>query len=260
MAADRSGDPQDATKRIGFLYPVRDPLSPAHWSGTPASLASGLRSLGFDIVPIPYHLPPIVRHAVFVLSNAHGRGAVAARSPLKAGVAPGFSLAGSCEPSRIDALLAMGTDLYDLPRVVPDALPVATYDDGTFALFMRHPESPARRHGFPEPEIRQWAARQAAAARRATACCVSTRWAAASLIDDYGVPTRNVACGRDRPSATPVRSPRDWSSPRLLFVGVDWEQQERRHGAAGIRSPPCRTTGGHARRRRSTIPASISRA
>jgi glycosyltransferase involved in cell wall biosynthesis len=225
MAADRSGDPQDATKRIGFLYPVRDPLSPAHWSGTPASLASGLRALGFDIVPIPYHLPPIVRHAVFVLSNAHGRGAVAARSPLKAGVRSRVLARGLQRAQPIDALLAMGTDLYDLPRVVPDALPVATYDDGTFALYRRHPESPARRHGFPESEIRQWAARQAAAARRATACCVSTRWAASSLIDDYGVPTRNVHVvgigHRPRPSALP----RDWSSPRLLFVGVGWEQK-----------------------------------
>jgi glycosyltransferase involved in cell wall biosynthesis len=54
---------------------------------------------------------------------------------------------------------------------------------------------------------------------------VSTRWAASSLIDDYGVPARNVHVvgigHRPRPSAVP----RNWSSPRLLFVGVGWEQK-----------------------------------
>ena len=212
-------------KRIGFLYPFRDPLSPANWSGTPASLASGLRALGVEVVPIPYHLPPIVRHAVFVLSNAHGRGAVASRSPFKASVRSRVLARRLLRAQPLDALLALGTDLYELSRVVPAGLPVATYDDGTFALYMRHPESPARRHGFSQSEIRLWAARQAAAARRATACCVSTRWAASSLIDDYGVPARNVHVVGIGHRPRPVPLHRDWSTPRFLFVGVGWEQK-----------------------------------
>ncbi len=212
-------------KRIGFLYPERDPLSPAHWSGTPAALACGLESLGLDIVPIAYHLPPVVRHAVFAVSNLHGRGAVADASPVKFSMRSRILARRLVEAQPLDALLAMGTDQYDLRRVVPHSLPIVTYDDGTFALFLRHPESPARQSGFPEPEIRRWAARQASAARWATACCVSTQWAAASLIDDYGIPTRKVHVvgigHRPRPSALD----RDWSYPRLLFVGVDWERK-----------------------------------
>lgn len=209
-------------KRIGFLFPERDPLSPVHWSGTPASLASGLQELGLEIVPIGYHLPPVARHAVFALSNLHGRGAVAYASPVKVSARTRVLARRLEQAQPLDALLALGTDQYDLVRVVPDSLPTATYDDGTFAQFMRHPESDPRRNGFPGREVHRWASLQAAAARRASACCVSTRWAAASMIDDYGVPARNVhvvGMGH-RPRRCSVD--RDWSRPRLLFVGVDW--------------------------------------
>ena len=144
-------------------------------------------------------------------SNLHGRGAVADASPVKFSMRSRILARRLVEAQPLDALLAMGTDQYDLRRVVPHSLPIVTYDDDTFALFLRHPESPARQSGFPEPEIRRWAARQASAARWATACCVSTQWAAASLIDDYGIPTLEGACGRHRPPTAPVRA-----GPRLV--------------------------------------------
>lgn len=219
--------------RIGLLYPERDPLSPAHWSGIPASLAAGLRSLGIEVVPIGYHLPPVARHAVFALSAMHGRGAVAHASPVKFATRSRVLARRLARAKALDAVIAMGTDQYDLGAIVPDSLPVATYDDGTFSLYMRHPESDARRNGFPEGELRRWAARQAVAARRATACCVSTRWAAESVIDDYLVPAGKVhvvGIGH-RPRACPPG--RDWSSPRLLFVGADWD---RKNGAVVLRA------------------------
>ena len=121
------------------------------------------------------------------------------------------------------AIVALGTDLYDLDRVVPTSLPVATYDDGTFALFMRHPDSDLRRNRFPAREVGRWSARQAIAARRATACCVSTRWAAVSMVEDYGVePDRVHIVGMGHRPRHFGHQQREWSDPRFLFVGVDW--------------------------------------
>jgi glycosyltransferase involved in cell wall biosynthesis len=213
-------------QRIGFLYPEPEPLSAINWSGTPRSLAIGLGSLGLEVVPVAYRLPAPVRYAVTALSYTHGRGAVARASPMRASVrarvlARELTRAQRAQP--LDALLAMGTDLYELDRVVPANLPVATYDDGTFALFMTHPDSDLRRNHFPEREVRRWSIRQANAARRATACCVSTSWAANSMIEDYGIPTKKVhIVGMGHHPRAVGDNVRDWSSPRFLFVGVEW--------------------------------------
>src|SRR4051794_10405010 len=174
--------------RVGMLYPERDPASPVHWSGTPHGLFKGLKSQGIEVVPIGYHLPPIVRHAVFTLSHTRGRrGAVAYAAPIKAAARSRVLARNVRCALPLDGLIAMGTDYYDLSRVVPSGLPVATYDDGNFALFMRYAHSDLRQNGFPEHEVRQWCVRQAIAARVATACCVPTTWAANSMVSDYGV-------------------------------------------------------------------------
>ena len=132
------------------------------------------------------------------------------------------------------AVVAMGTDQYDLGRVIVGATPVATYDDGTFALYARHKDSELSRRGYPLDEVARWADLQAKACRRASACCVTTQWAARSMIDDYGVPKSRVhvvGMGH-RPRSAPPGG-RDWSVPRLLFVGIDWE---RKNGAAVVQA------------------------
>ena len=149
-------------RRIGFLYPEPVPLSPAHWSGTPHSLAAGLRALELDVVPVPYRLPRMLRHGVTLLSYTHGRGAVARGAPVKTWVRSRTLAAEALRALPLEALVALGTDLYELARVVPPGVPVATYDDGTFALYMSHPESDVRRNAFPEREVQRWAAHRRA--------------------------------------------------------------------------------------------------
>jgi glycosyltransferase involved in cell wall biosynthesis len=211
--------------RIGLLYPTSDPVSPGNWSGTPFGLFEGLRAQGARVVPVPLLLPGPVRLGVAAASRLGSfRPAVAHRSGLYAD-ARTVALARSLHRARpLDALLAMDTELYDLPRVLAgSALPVATYDDGTFALFLTHPDSDVRREGFPPAAVRRWAARQARACRVAQVCCLSTSWARQSVIDDYQVAAdrvRVVGMGH-RPRVLPGPG-RDHSSPRYLFVGIDW--------------------------------------
>jgi glycosyltransferase involved in cell wall biosynthesis len=220
---DGGRDPSSGIRRVGYVYAVRDPLSPKEWSGTPRSLALGLRSLGLEVVPVAYRVPPVLRQTVALMSNLHGRGQVAHAAPVKSSFATRVLAREVRRGQPLDALIAIGTDRYNLQHVAPPAMPVATYDDGTFAQFMRHPDSDPRRNAFPERDVRRWCARQAAAARRATACCVPTEWAASSMVDDYGVARDRVhIVGMGHRPRHPDRGARDWSTPRFLFVGVDW--------------------------------------
>jgi len=70
--------------------------------------------------------------------------------------------------------------------------------------------------------------------RRAEACLVVSSWAGDSLVTDDRIPEQKVhvvGCGRNVDIERP--SGRDWSTPRFLFVGNDWE---RKNGEAVLRS------------------------
>jgi glycosyltransferase involved in cell wall biosynthesis len=223
--------------RIGLLYPTRDALSPANWSGTPHGLAGGLAACGAEVVPLGAKLPPGIHQAVAVLSRAGGkRGAVADRTLVRQFSRNRVLRRRVSEQSgRLDAIVAMGLEMYDLGFVNPDGVPVASYDDGTLEQMWRNPDSDIRQAGFPEREVRRWFARQRLSARAASVTCVSTGWAARSFIDDFDIePERVHVVGMGhRPRSAGAPAPRDWSAPRYLFIGVDWQ---RKNGDAVLRA------------------------
>jgi glycosyltransferase involved in cell wall biosynthesis len=136
----------------------------------------------------------------------------------------------------LDAILAMGTEMYDLAAIrAASSAPVATYDDATLVQMWHHADSDIRRSNFPEKEVVRWFARQAASSRAADVCCVSTRWASESFVNDYAVPADRVeviGIGH-RPRRLVTGASRDWSRPRFLFIGVDWG---RKNGDAVLRA------------------------
>ncbi len=70
--------------------------------------------------------------------------------------------------------------------------------------------------------------------RKASACCVASRWAAHSLVQEHGIPARKVhviGYGRNIEVSPPPE--RDWSEPHFLFVGNDWG---RKNGDAVLRA------------------------
>jgi glycosyltransferase involved in cell wall biosynthesis len=204
--------------RIGLLYPARDAVSAANWSGTPRGLAGGLEACGVEVVPIGAGLPPGIHQAV----------AVADRTPVRQ-IARTWALSRRVaeRAGSLDAVLAMGTEMYDLAAVRLPELPVATYDDGTLMQMWGNPDSDIRQSGFPEDQVRLWFARQSASSRAASVCCVSTKWAARSFVEDYGVaPDRIQVVGMGhRPRSAPVPVERAWGTPRFLFIGVDWQRK-----------------------------------
>jgi len=222
--------------RVGIIYPVPEPLAPANWSGTPHGLASGLVGCGVDVVPIGVKIPHGLHELVAILSRATGRrGAVADRMQVRQWARTRALKSALAQHPTLDAVIAMGTEMYDLAAVLEGSVPCATYDDGTLLQMYRDPNSDIRQSRFPQRHVARWIERQSASTRAATVCCVSTNWAARSYEDDYGIPSGQLAVVGmgHRPRLAAPGVIRDWSRPRFLFVGVEWR---RKNGASVVRA------------------------
>ena len=116
-----------------------------------------------------------------------------------------------------DAVIQIGTGY-----AVPPGPRVATFEDLTIpqAVSLDYP-------GWDQlsaAAIRSRKDLQRRSYERATACCSSTLWASESVISDYGIDRAKVhAVGIGRNSEPTPPAERDWSTPRFLFVGLDWE-------------------------------------
>lgn len=105
--------------------------------------------------------------------------------------------------------------------------PVVTFEDMTVAQALRQPDSTYRELGA--AAAARWQARQRRAYERSNACCVASHWVAESLREDYGVPGSKVHVVGLGSNFNIGPAAREWSTPRFLFVGADWE---RKRGAA----------------------------
>jgi glycosyltransferase involved in cell wall biosynthesis len=119
----------------------------------------------------------------------------------------------------LDGLIQTGTGYS-----VTAAVPIVTFEDMT-VVQAREAGSAAWR-AMPARAFAARVARQRDAYQRARACCVTTHWAASSIISDYGVPADNVhVVGVGRKLRTGRGAVEHlWSPPRFLFVGLDWER------------------------------------
>jgi len=76
--------------------------------------------------------------------------------------------------------------------------------------------------------VLRWIAEQRRCYAAAVACCAMSQWAADSIVDDYGVDPNRVHVVWAGRNCEPRPVDRDWSRPRFLFMGNDWE---RKNGA-----------------------------
>jgi len=221
--------------RVVLLHPSRGPITARDWSGTPLGLMTGLRALGAEVLEIGYGVNPLVRKAAHIVSALTTSDLAAAeRSPIKMSLRRVSLQRQLDRAGAVDAVIAVGSDCYALDRLRLPA-PVATYDDATLAAMWAHPDSDTSRAGFRPADVRGWIATQRASSRAASVCCVSTAWAGRAISLDYGVPaTRIAVVGMGhRPRGASSALSRDWSIPRFLFIGVDWE---RKNGEAVLRA------------------------
>jgi glycosyltransferase involved in cell wall biosynthesis len=137
---------------------------------------------------------------------------------------------------------------------LPAGYRVVTFEDST-VLQARDGYPWPHLRGLSERDLRRYVDRQRRVYESAVACCCATHWVAESILGSYGIaPDRVFTVGLGQNHAAPAPAPRDWSRPRYLFVGVDWE---RKNGPAVLsafarlreRHPDARldVVGGHPR-------------
>jgi glycosyltransferase involved in cell wall biosynthesis len=121
----------------------------------------------------------------------------------------------------LDGVIQRGSEMR-LPR----ATRLVTLEDSTVQQGWRSYAWP-HLQGLSERDITRYSARQRKVYESAVACCCATHWVAQSIVGSYGIPAERVftvGLGQNHQASEPPSS-RDWSSPRYLFVGVDWERK-----------------------------------
>jgi glycosyltransferase involved in cell wall biosynthesis len=219
-------------KRIGVAFPG-DPSQPATWSGTPSGVMRGLREAGVEPVAIQAEPSPAVRAVAFNLLAAAYlrpsrdlRGAVQ-RSRAAAWASPGLVTVNSWAAPRrlrragqLDGIVQIGTG-YTLAT---DA-PIATFEDMTILQTRALGQAYAGWDALSQRAFESRLAGQRRAYERATAVCLTSRWAADSVIHEYGITPEKVhVVGVGRNHVAPAAE-RDWRTPRFLFVGMDWPRK-----------------------------------
>lgn len=133
------------------------------------------------------------------------------------------------EAGRVDGLVQYGGEYRS-----PSDLRMVTYQDSTVPQALRAYPWPHLR-GWSDRDVKRQVRRQRAAYESAVACCALTHWAAESIVEDFGIsPDRVHVVGLGANHVVDgSQITRDWSQPRFLFVGADWE---RKNGAGLLRA------------------------
>jgi glycosyltransferase involved in cell wall biosynthesis len=225
---DGRRDPHaEADGPIGVAYLGAD--AGTAWSGTPAGLAAGLREAGEEAVLFNAELPRVLNGASRrLVAPAYGSRVAAGLSPPVSAVRKAVTRLRARPVSDLREWVLCGRAVSEAPRlgerealfVDMTIVQARTLGHGGFATL------PAR-------IVDAVAERQARRYESAVAVCAASHWAARSLVHDYGVPPARVhvvGCGQNMPTSA---AERDWSRPRFLFVGYDWE---RKNGPAIVRA------------------------
>jgi len=218
---------------VAILFPG-DPTARSTWSGTPLGVVTGFSEIGVDASPVaampPEHVHSLALNAVAVahLHRSVRKGAeetlrlsrrLARNTPAMSALYTRAATRAISRHSNLTAVVQIGTGYG-----VETALPLVTYEDMTIAQ--------ALEYGYPEwnrlskRSLRRRIDFQRRAYERADACCATTFWAADSIVRDYGVsPDKVHVVGVGRNHSVDPPESRDWSVPRYLFVGWEWERK-----------------------------------
>ena len=227
--------------RLGIAF-AGDPDDPTTWSGTPSSLGNAFRELGVTVKPLgaePRRLLGGVTAHLLTLTRLYRTSGTTLFDRARVSRATALYTGRRMSILRTRALfkhVRSGLPLNAVVQIgtaygIPPGLRVATFEDLTVrqALALGYPYWTSLSQSERDSAIK----RQTAAYSQASVCCFATQWAANSAIEDYGVAREKVhAVGLGR-NHSPLPAPRDWRTPRFLFVGSDWRVK---NGDAVLRS------------------------
>lgn len=219
--------------RIGLAF-HGDPEQAGTWSGTPLGMMRGLRALGHDVVGLSAlagpRLEKRVQQALALpylapeLRRTRDLRAALAPARATARVSPAYGRLGTLTMARslrrageLDLVVRMGTSFeLEHPRIV-------TFEDLTVPQVIAAGWEDWRRLGDRGRRRRIDAQRRSF--EQALVRTTATPWTASSVVHDFGIDPGTVhAIGLGWNHAAPFAE-RDWSRPRFLFVGKDWEDK-----------------------------------
>ena len=219
--------------RIGFVGLWDRPRDLRPWSGIPVRIMDALGELGVfggyvDATP----WPPAVRalKAVSAARGPVGRSWFFGRAPQ--------ALLGASNAARrirdrhpMDAWVVpamgygrpVGGRVASLAEITPAQLEAAGLD----IVRTFWPDLTAG-------QLRAFGRQQVRLHRAATVCCVASRWADRSLVEDHGIDAAKIhVVGYGTNVRVDPPPDRDWSTPRFLFVGSHWG---RKNGDGVVRA------------------------
>lgn len=220
--------------QVAVLFPG-DCEDPSVRSGTPYGVVRGLRELGADVRVIDVRAAPTLEQFVaLAMAPLHQRGLAGA--PWHHRVRRGYSsalVAGALARWRsaaatrrlegpwgdgLDAVVQLGAG-YEV--ITP--LPLVVYDDMTVAQAVRahYPEWPNMRRA----DVRARLTMQERVYARASACAMTSSWAARSAMDDYGIHPERVHVVGAGSHDVPRHVDRAWTNPSFLLVGKDFARK-----------------------------------
>jgi len=235
---NRTVPPRSLRIGVAAAFDPRDMLLD---SGVSASVFQAMGEVVADVVPLSGELPVRLGRAAHLASVATrmrprdlrdprrvakrvhaaarlGRPTIAARNRL---LRSRLAAAGA-----LDGVVQRGCEL-----LLPRGPRLVTFEDSTLLQARRSYPWP-HLQALSEQDVKRYAERQRRVYEQAVACCCTTHWAAQSITEDYGIPAARVfVIGNGQNHPAPAVPERDWSSPRYLFVGVDWV---RKNGPAVV--------------------------
>lgn len=232
----------DSTKRplrIAIVFPG-DSSNPSTWSGTPYGVGQGLREAGVEVIHLSSAAPAgaerLLAAAIglrYLPRAPNGSLLERARAGYRAAlIGPALTRVRRATSARrlrraeLDGCIQIGASFP-----LPTSVPVVTYEDMTVRQALDYPYdhwSTLRRR-----DIDSRTEGQRSAYGVARACCVTNSWAHRSIVEDYGVDPEKVHVVGVGTNHAPRKVERDWSKPRFLFVGREWE---RKNGPAVLRA------------------------
>ncbi len=234
-----SAAPASLPLRIGIAAAF-DPRDMQADSGAAGAVLQAMAEIVAEAVPLSGALPPRLRRLAHLSSVGTrlrpgdlGDPRAAARRVHSAAQLGRPTIAARNRMMRrrlahtgaLDGIVQRGCEM-----LLPRAQRFVTYEDSTVAQALSYPWPHLQ--GLSAADVERYAARQRRVYALAHACCACTHWAAESITGSYGIAAERVfvvGLGQNHPPAE--LSPRDWSVPRYLFVGVDWE---RKNGPAVV--------------------------
>jgi glycosyltransferase involved in cell wall biosynthesis len=217
--------------RVGVAVGWYDPEDPTVWSGVPRAVVDQIRRLGI-YAGHRNAMPPVpVARTVRWLLRQRGNldDGWVLRRPMRLVSDVTFASRRACIPRSVDGWIQ---PVGSFGRLVRGR--VVTLFEIAPTQLLAHPEWWAS-FGYPGAtcEGMAWVARQQLAAHRSSvACCAASRWAADGLAANGIDPGKIHVVGYGANVRIDPPPTRDWTRPRFLFVGRDWD---RKNGALVLR-------------------------